>query len=75
MYLSTKLAEILAVLTDFHLLDLLPQTSTITGACKSNIGSVIKQISATHQASYQFLTSQHNQVIYRFKEKVFTLCF
>jgi len=30
-YLSTKFTEELAVLTNFHLLNLLPQTGTITG--------------------------------------------
>jgi hypothetical protein len=30
-YLPTKLAEVFAVLADLHLLNLLPQTSTISG--------------------------------------------
>lgn len=31
LYLAAELTEVLAVLTDLHLLDLLPQTGTITG--------------------------------------------
>lgn len=31
IHLATELTEVFAVLTDFHLLDLLPQTSPITG--------------------------------------------
>lgn len=31
--LSAELAEVFAVLADFHLLNLLPQTSTISGTC------------------------------------------
>lgn len=34
VYLATELTKILAVLTDLHLLNLLPQTSPITGTCK-----------------------------------------
>lgn len=40
-YLPAKLAKILAVLTDFHLLNLLPQTSTISGAVFPNNTSLL----------------------------------
>lgn len=48
-YLSAELAEVFGVLTDLHLLDLFPQTGTISCACKTNTEESEKHIPETNR--------------------------
>lgn len=51
--LSAELTEVFAVLTDFHLLNLLPQTSTISGTCYKIHNKPFTNINAQHNVRIQ----------------------
>lgn len=46
-HLPAELAEILRVLADLHLFNLLPQTSTVSGACRKKLKSKPKSLDKT----------------------------
>lgn len=64
-YLSTKFTEILAVLTHFHFLDLLSQTSTISGAYKPRPRNKKKYTLATPPSKTRTWKYKEKQICYK----------
>jgi hypothetical protein len=60
-YLSTKLTEVLGVLTDLHLLNLFPQTGTIPCACLHRSLFIMRKENSTphcHMKKFIYLVQQ-----------------